>query len=100
MKVAPTRRGAPLIGSTIRGFSSFGPSCTDVRADAAVCGGHRGSDQADVSHASDQSSETYFPGGLQILWGCAQVQAQFVLKPHQSVLRFPLQEGMFLQTPV
>lgn len=49
-----------------------------MRADASVRGGHCGSDQADISHASDQSSETYFPGGLQILWCCAQVQINSV----------------------
>lgn len=31
---------------------------------AAVCGGHSGSDQTNISHASDQSSETNLPGRL------------------------------------
>lgn len=38
--------------------------CADVRVAATVRRGHCGSDQTDVSHASDQSFEAYIPGGL------------------------------------
>lgn len=54
-------------------FVLFHLSVAGVCAAAAVCRGHCGSDQTDVSHASDPSSETDFPGGLQILRCCAQV---------------------------
>lgn len=54
-------------------FVLFRLSVAGVCAAAAVCRGHRGSDQTDVSHASDPSSETDFSGGLQILRCCAQV---------------------------
>ncbi len=38
--------------------------CADVCVAATVRGGHSGSDQTDVSRASDQSPQTNFPGGL------------------------------------
>lgn len=38
--------------------------CTDMCVAATVRGGHSGSDQTDVSRASDQSSETNIPGRL------------------------------------
>lgn len=48
--------------------------CADVRLAPAVCGGHRGAGQADVTFASHQSSETDLPGGLPILWSRTTVQ--------------------------
>ena len=47
--------------------------CTDMCVEATVCGGHSGSDSTNLSCASDQSPQTHIPGGLQILWCCAQV---------------------------
>lgn len=48
--------------------------CADVRVAAAVCGGHSGTDQTDVSRESDQSSPAHIPGWLQILRCRAQVR--------------------------
>lgn len=61
---------------------------TDMRTDASVCGGHCGSDQADLSHASDQSSEAHFPGGLQILWCRPQVQKDSLIWSHSGACSY------------